>query len=241
MIVSLVICQLYCVRSQIKKAWEKFIKLDDRIFSEIGRWENEKFKKNIQVKMMDRIQKRKLYHHITKAEVDDFNNVVSLSKWKVRWGNSLTCFVEIEIWYMIWYDMIWYDIIWYDMIWYDMIWYDMIWYDLIWFDVIYDMIYDMIWYDKNLPYQTGRQSESVFTDEDNQTMPQIDKPNFPPCQRFKLMLLMWRKIHGELKIHKATGPDGVPSQILRECASEIAPALSVIFQFPLYSGCLPEL
>ena len=48
------------------------------------------------------------------------------------------------------------------------------------------------------------------------------------------------KLLGELKIHKVTGPDGVPSQILRECATEIAPALSIIFQSSLNSGCLPD-
>ena len=86
----------------------------------------------------------------------------------------------------------------------------------------------------------NRQFESVFTDEDLDHMPQINKPNFPPMPEIEINVAGVEKLLSKLKIHKATGPDGVPSRILRECASEIAPAISTIFQFSLSSGILPD-
>jgi hypothetical protein len=39
---------------------------------------------------------------------------------------------------------------------------------------------------------------------------------------------------------KASGPDGIPNRILKECASQIAPSLTVIFQKSIDTGTLPE-
>ena len=43
-----------------------------------------------------------------------------------------------------------------------------------------------------------------------------------------------------IKISKAAGPDGLPNSGLQECASEISPALTSIFQKSVDSGELPR-
>ena len=39
---------------------------------------------------------------------------------------------------------------------------------------------------------------------------------------------------------KASGSDGIPNRILKECARQIAPSLTVIFQTSIDTGTLPE-
>ena len=43
-----------------------------------------------------------------------------------------------------------------------------------------------------------------------------------------------------LKLHKASGPDGIPSCLLKLIAHQITPTLKVIFQTSLDKSCLPE-
>ena len=43
-----------------------------------------------------------------------------------------------------------------------------------------------------------------------------------------------------LKLHKASGPDGIPSCLLKLIAHQITPMLKVIFQTSLDKSCLPE-
>jgi len=42
-----------------------------------------------------------------------------------------------------------------------------------------------------------------------------------------------------LKVTKATGPDGISARVLRECAAELTPSLSRLFRISLQSGQLP--
>ena len=42
-----------------------------------------------------------------------------------------------------------------------------------------------------------------------------------------------------LNISKASGPDGIPARILKECSYQIAPSLCHLFNLSLYIGCLP--
>ena len=43
-----------------------------------------------------------------------------------------------------------------------------------------------------------------------------------------------------LDVHKATGPDNIPSRFLKEFAQQIAPALTLIFQSSINQGKLPH-
>ena len=48
------------------------------------------------------------------------------------------------------------------------------------------------------------------------------------------------KLLKNLKPHKATDPDAVPSFILKTAATELAPALTRLFQMSLDSGLVPK-
>ena len=39
---------------------------------------------------------------------------------------------------------------------------------------------------------------------------------------------------------KASGPDEIPSRILKECSVQIAPSLCALFNHSLHSGCIPS-
>ena len=47
------------------------------------------------------------------------------------------------------------------------------------------------------------------------------------------------KLLSNLKEHKATGPDGIPSKLLKTCANEICCVLTLIFQTSLDQGTIP--
>ena len=44
----------------------------------------------------------------------------------------------------------------------------------------------------------------------------------------------------KIKENKATGPDGIPGNLLKICANEIAEVLTLLFQSSLDQGCLPS-
>ena len=48
------------------------------------------------------------------------------------------------------------------------------------------------------------------------------------------------KLMLNIKENKATGPDGVPCNLLKLCAYELAPVYTVLFQASLDQGCLPS-
>ena len=43
-----------------------------------------------------------------------------------------------------------------------------------------------------------------------------------------------------INISKATGPDNIPNRVLKQCAKQLAPALTCIYQRSLDSGELPK-
>ena len=48
------------------------------------------------------------------------------------------------------------------------------------------------------------------------------------------------KLLNNLKIHKASGPDSLSARVLKECSSEIAPILALIYNESLAQGTVPD-
>ena len=48
------------------------------------------------------------------------------------------------------------------------------------------------------------------------------------------------KLLNNLKIHKASGPDGLSARVLEECSSEIAPIQALIYNETLAQGTVPD-
>ena len=49
-----------------------------------------------------------------------------------------------------------------------------------------------------------------------------------------------QKLLAHINPSKASGPDNIPNRILKECANQLAPSLSIIFQLSIDSGELPK-
>ena len=48
------------------------------------------------------------------------------------------------------------------------------------------------------------------------------------------------KVLSSLDVNKANGPDAISPRILKECAAELAPSVSQLFNFSLVHGKLPS-
>ena len=62
----------------------------------------------------------------------------------------------------------------------------------------------------------------------------------PPIQPIKISSQGIAKLLSDLQPHKAPGPDCIPNTVLKSCANNIAPALSLIYQRSLDTGTLPS-
>ena len=48
------------------------------------------------------------------------------------------------------------------------------------------------------------------------------------------------KLLEKIKVNKATGPDGIPGNLLKMCASELASVFTLLFQASLDQGSVPS-
>ncbi len=85
-----------------------------------------------------------------------------------------------------------------------------------------------------------KQFSSVFTRGVCSVLPSLQRPvqeNIPPLIINAQGIY---KLLSKLNTSKAIGPDNIPTRILKECAQELAPGLTTIFQLSLDTGTLPE-
>ena len=86
----------------------------------------------------------------------------------------------------------------------------------------------------------NRQYVSVFTKEDPSNIPSPAGEPYPDMAKIEITEEGVCKLLRNLNPHKASGPDGLPGRILKECADEISPFLTTIFNKNLEEGNVPE-
>ena len=87
----------------------------------------------------------------------------------------------------------------------------------------------------------NRQFQSVFTKEnENEPLPPIKERTYPCMPEIVIKTDGVEKLLRNLSPHKASGPDSLPNTILKNCAAELAPIISDIFQQSLDTGSLPS-
>ena len=86
----------------------------------------------------------------------------------------------------------------------------------------------------------NNQFESVFTNETIDDIPTLQGEKQPSAKPIQIEVNGVEKLLKNIKTNKASGPDNIPNQLLKETASEIAPALAAIFKQSLDSGTLPD-
>ena len=85
-----------------------------------------------------------------------------------------------------------------------------------------------------------KQFKSVFTPDSNPSPNQTD--HIQQCPDIEQIIISQdgvTKLLQDIKTEKATGPDSIPNLVLKECAKEISPAITSIFQASLETGKLP--
>ena len=84
------------------------------------------------------------------------------------------------------------------------------------------------------------QFQSVFTKDNNNNNAKMNGPEFPSISPLAINTAGVRKLLSNLKVGKASGPDNIPSRILKELSREIAPALTAIFNQSIEQHTLPK-
>lgn len=83
------------------------------------------------------------------------------------------------------------------------------------------------------------QYSSVFTREDTSSIPAMQTPRIPKMEDIEVDETGVLKLLINLDPYKSCGPDRVPVRIMKECAQEIAPLLTMIFNQSVHTGDLP--
>ena len=86
----------------------------------------------------------------------------------------------------------------------------------------------------------NRQFQSAFTRESEDEIPSKGTSPFTPMGEITVDPNGVLKLLNNLKIHKAPGPDGLSARVLKECSSEIAPILALIYNETLAQGTVPD-
>ena len=86
----------------------------------------------------------------------------------------------------------------------------------------------------------NRQFQSAFTRESDDEIPSKGTSSFTPMGEITIDPNGVLKLLNNLKIHKAPGPDGLSARVLKECSSEIAPILALIYNETLAQGTVPD-
>jgi hypothetical protein len=84
------------------------------------------------------------------------------------------------------------------------------------------------------------QFTSVFTKEDDGPIPNKGPSNFNNMPDINITENGVYILQKNLNVNKAAGSDQIPTKILQAASSELAPALSRLFQFSLDTGEIPQ-
>ena len=81
---------------------------------------------------------------------------------------------------------------------------------------------------------------NVFSTPDSPRTKHVDPNPTNPMPQIRIGQAGVLKLLLDIKENKATGPDGIPGNLLKICAHELAPVYTVLFQASLDQGCLPS-
>ena len=95
--------------------------------------------------------------------------------------------------------------------------------------------------DKSKAEILNEQFQSVFTKENLNKFPNKGKSPYSTMEDIKINSKGVHKFLKNLKLHKATGPDSIPSFILKAAADQLAPILTELYQTSLNTaGVVPQ-
>ena len=81
---------------------------------------------------------------------------------------------------------------------------------------------------------------SVFTKDTSDTLPSLPNSPYPAISDISVTFNGVVNLLKNIKEHKAHGPDKIPNRLLKECATEIAPSLVLLFQASIKQSKVPS-
>jgi len=84
------------------------------------------------------------------------------------------------------------------------------------------------------------QFSSVFTREDNSEPPQMENSPYQEIPSIDFNVAGIAKLLSELDPTKSSGPDRIPSKLLKTLATEVSPCLKLLFTASLRQSSLPS-
>ncbi|XP_072039087.1 uncharacterized protein [Amphiura filiformis] len=87
----------------------------------------------------------------------------------------------------------------------------------------------------------NRQFTSVFSVDDGSTVPDLDHKQHPSMDSITVDRNGVTKLLRNLKPFSASGPNGIPTKLLKETAEEISPVVTLLFQASIDQGKVPSL
>ena len=81
---------------------------------------------------------------------------------------------------------------------------------------------------------------TVFTKKDSSDVPFLDGYPFPDISPIGVTNDGVSALLSNLKVHKASGPDGIPASLLKNLAKTLAPPLTMIFRASLSQSAIPS-
>jgi hypothetical protein len=87
----------------------------------------------------------------------------------------------------------------------------------------------------------NRQFTSVFSKDDGSALPDLGPSIYPAMDTITVSQNGVIKLLRNLKPFTASGPDGIPTRLLKETAEEISPAITLMFQASINQGRVPSL
>ena len=85
----------------------------------------------------------------------------------------------------------------------------------------------------------NEQFSSVFTRANTSSLPNLGPSPHPDIQRFDVTEEGVLKLLNNLNHHKASGPDNIPTRLLKEGATELSPIFTLLFNSTLHQGQIP--
>ena len=86
----------------------------------------------------------------------------------------------------------------------------------------------------------NKQFSSVFVNDNDKDYPDLGPNNIPSMPKINVTQKGVLKLLTDLDPHKALGPDAIKPVILKECAYEIAPIFTRLFNMSLQNGTIPS-
>jgi len=81
---------------------------------------------------------------------------------------------------------------------------------------------------------------SVFAKDSSSALPDLGPSPYPELPPFDITVTGVPKLLQEVDLFKATGPDEIPSRLLKEMSCELAPSLTLIFKASIHQSNLPS-